>query len=192
MWQLQPKCPRNHTEKILLRRTHVHAHAPRLGPVWRLTHWDLVMQYGIIEHGQLWCNGLLPVSTHNTPHSSSSRVSYGVSIVRNLEDFDRGITASHCTFSKHKNIWVFSDIEMAQVVEIFPHKRLDTVDPKQQIQWLLITWRFKDPGHQQPVYRSSYHGIFQFPHQKGYVYNLFQNMILYVNSLRPSDAYMRQ
>ena len=69
---------------------------------------------------------------------------------------------------------------MAQVVEILPHKRLDTVAPTQQIPLLLITWWFKDPGHQQPVYRPSYHGTFQFPHHKGYVYNLFQNMILYV------------
>ena len=44
---------------------------------------------------------LYPQETH---HISPKRTSYGVSIVKNLDKFDRVITASHCTYDVIYNI----------------------------------------------------------------------------------------
>ena len=35
-----------------------------------------------------------------TPHTSPSRASYGVSVVRNMEKFDRDITTPHCSIRR--------------------------------------------------------------------------------------------
>ena len=47
------------------------------------------------------------------------------------------------------------NIEMAQVIEIFPCERQGPVYPAKSISWLLMTWRRKEPGHHQPLYWPS-------------------------------------
>ena len=54
----------------------------------------------------------------------------------------------------------FLDTEMVHVLEILPHGRQGSIYPAQSIPWLRMTWRHKEPGHQQPWYCLSYTGIF--------------------------------
>ena len=44
----------------------------------------------------------------------------------------------------------FLKTEMAQVVEILLHGRQGPVHPSWFTAWLLVTWQYKEPGHQQP------------------------------------------
>ena len=46
----------------------------------------------------------------------------------------------------------FLTTEMTQVFEILPHKRQAPVYSTYSIEWLLMTWRRKEPGHQQLWY----------------------------------------
>ena len=72
------------------------------------------------------------LETQQTPHSSPSRVSYGVSIVRIWEKIDRVITMLHC----------------------IPEKL-------GQYHLLLMPWFLASLGHQQPWYKKCcVHGPF--------------------------------
>ena len=65
-----------------------------------------VVQFITILPSALWWQqqnvNQTPNSRQQTPHTSPSRASYGVSIVRILEKIDRLITAPHCTFMSPK------------------------------------------------------------------------------------------
>ena len=61
-------------------------------------------------------------------------------------------------WEKNINVFTFSIFivfELAQVVEILPHERQGHGYPTFSILWLLMTWRCKEPGHQQAWYRPS-------------------------------------
>ena len=49
----------------------------------------------------------------------------------------------------------FLHIDMTQVVEILPQIRQGPTYSTQSISWLLMSWRRKEPGHQQPWYWPS-------------------------------------
>ena len=50
----------------------------------------------------------------------------------------------------------FRHIDLAQVVEIFPKVRREVlIYSTQSIWWVLMSWRCKEPGHQQPWYWPS-------------------------------------
>ena len=59
-------------------------------------------------------------------------------------------------FSENKNIYLhiisFLHIDMTQVVGILPSVRQGIACFTWPISWLLMTWRYKEPGHQQPRY----------------------------------------
>ena len=46
--------------------------------------------------------------------------------------------------------------EMKQLIQIIHHGRQRNADRPQTMLWLLIAWRFKEPGNQQPCYWSGY------------------------------------
>ena len=49
----------------------------------------------------------------------------------------------------------FLHINMAQVVEILPQIRQEPTYSTWSVSWLLMSWRRKEPGHQQPWYWPS-------------------------------------
>ena len=49
----------------------------------------------------------------------------------------------------------FLKIETTQVVEILPQIRQEPTNSTWSITWLLMSWRRKEPGHQQPWYWPS-------------------------------------
>ena len=57
--------------------------------------------------------------------------------------------------------------DMAQVVEILPRVRQEVTYPTYQISWLLMSWRHKEPGHQQQCYWPCWTGIIWSPYVKG-------------------------
>ena len=64
----------------------------------------------------------------------------------------------HATFfSGNKNIYLhfmsFLHMDMTQVVEILPQVRQGPTHSAKSISWLLMSWRRKEPGHQQPWYQ---------------------------------------
>ena len=66
-------------------------------------------------------------------------------------------------FKKHKTQFVsLIYIGIAQVLEILPCRRQGLVHPTKSIPWLLMSWRRKEPGHQQPWYWSYCPPIFYF------------------------------
>ena len=67
--------------------------------------------------------------------------------------------------------------DMTQVVEILPQVRQELICSTRSISRLLMCWRHKEPGHQQPWYLLRWTVLIRSPH---------------INSLRPSDAYVRQ
>ena len=71
-------------------------------------------------------------------------------------------------FRGNKNIYLhfmpFLHIDMTQVVEILPQVRPGYTYSTQSISWLLVPWRRKEPGHQQPWYWPSLTEITRSPH----------------------------
>ena len=57
----------------------------------------------------------------------------------------------------YKEKMSFLYIEIGQVIKILPAK---DVYPTKSLPWLLMTWRYKEPGHQQPCYWRSSPRIF--------------------------------
>ena len=57
--------------------------------------------------------------------------------------------------------------DMTQVVEILSHLRQELVYSTWSISWALMSWRRKEPGHQQPWYWLCWTGKIRFPHVKG-------------------------
>ena len=64
----------------------------------------------------------------------------------------------------HLLILSFLNIEMAHAVVILLDGRLGPVYHAQSIEWLLMAWRYKEQGHQQPWYWPSLSRIFWFQH----------------------------
>ena len=74
-------------------------------------------------------------------------------------------------FRREQNIYLhfmsFRCIDMAQVVEILPLVRQELIYSTWSIVWLLMPWRRKGPGHQQPWYILWRTGLIWPPHVKG-------------------------
>ena len=66
-------------------------------------------------------------------------------------------------FKKHGNIFAFS----TQVAKYIPHRRQGPIYPAWSIPWLLVSWRCKEPRHQQQLYWPSSPRIFPSQHYKG-------------------------
>ena len=58
-------------------------------------------------------------------------------------------------------------IDMTHVVKILPHVRQRPTYSMWLISWLLMTWRLKDPGHQQQWYLLCWTELIRYPHVKG-------------------------
>ena len=62
-------------------------------------------------------------------------------------------------FRGNRNIYLyfmsFLQIDMTQGVEIIPQIRQEPTYSTRSISWLLMSWRRKEPGHQQPWYWPS-------------------------------------
>ena len=56
---------------------------------------------------------------------------------------------------------------MVQVINILPPRRWEAAYPTESIPLLMMTWRCKEPGHQQLWYWPCLIIIFWFQHQKG-------------------------
>ena len=54
------------------------------------------------------------------------------------------------------NLFKISNAKMGQAPEILPCGQQGFIEPALSIPWLLITWRFREPGHQQPWYCHHY------------------------------------
>ena len=61
----------------------------------------------------------------------------------------------------------FLHTDKTQVVEIPPWVRQGPAYSTQSISWLLMSWRRKEPGHQQPWYWPSWTELTRSPHVKG-------------------------
>ena len=61
----------------------------------------------------------------------------------------------------------FLHIDTTQVIEILPQIRQGSTYSTYSISWLLMSWRRKEPGHQQPRYWPSWTEITRSPHVKG-------------------------
>ena len=75
-------------------------------------------------------------------------------------------------FRGNKNIYLhfmsFFHIDMIQVVEIHPLVRHELIYSTYSISWVPLSWRRKEPRHQQPWYWTSYTKITRSPHVKAY------------------------
>ena len=56
----------------------------------------------------------------------------------------------------------FVNAHYPQVLEILPRERRVSIHPVQLISRLLVTWRCKEPSHQQPYYWRNYPQIIRF------------------------------
>ena len=74
-------------------------------------------------------------------------------------------------FRGNKNIYLhfmsLLHIDMTQVVEILPKVRQDLTYPTQSISWVLMSWRHKELGHQQPWWLQCWIKLIRSPHVKG-------------------------
>ena len=74
-------------------------------------------------------------------------------------------------FGENINIYLhimsFLHINKTQVVEIPPRVKQGPAYWTQSISWLLMSWRRKEPGHQQPWYWPSLTELTRSPHVKG-------------------------
>ena len=61
--------------------------------------------------------------------------------------------------------------DMTQVVEFFPHVRQEPTYFTYSVSWLLMTWWWKEPGHQQPWYWPSWNEVTRSLHVKGHDIN---------------------
>ena len=62
----------------------------------------------------------------------------------------------------------FSNFDQTQAVEICPQGRQEPVCNTWSVSWLLMVWRRKEPGHQQPWYWPCLLTVFHCPHGKGW------------------------
>ena len=115
---------------------------------------DLTDDKSALVQAMAWCR---QATSHYLSQCWPRSVSpYGIirpQWVNPCHDFILGNTKRYLHFtSLLKN-------EMMQIVEILPHGRQGLVYLTRSIPWMLITWRGKEPGHQQPWYWPSFSGF---------------------------------
>ena len=69
----------------------------------------------------------------------------------------------------------FLHTDIMQVVEILPQVRQEFAYSTQSVSWVLMSWRRKEPRHQQPWYWLWWTGSILSPHVKGWMWNFQKN-----------------
>ena len=169
-------------------------HQPRPSLVqimaWRktsciITNWPLNMlrnklqsNYFAFENGvwKMWSMSRAQC-VKSTEHEDAEKVLWLIS-PRDIKYYLNPLCAKF--FRGNKYIYLhfvsFLHIDTTQIVEILPQIRQEPTYSTQSISLLLMSWRRKEPGHQQPWYWPSWTKITRSPHVKGKVGN-FQTEI---------------
>ena len=101
-----------------------------------------------------------------------------------------GGLCSKFIFKKHKNIFLFLSVlntKVDQAVEILPCVAQGAIYPAWLMQWLLMDWRRKEPGHQQLWCWPSYPVIFRLQSQRDQRYSISLGVSLNQGNVTPNQ-----
>ena len=89
-------------------------------------------------------------------------------LLNTFVDWMMSLTLYLLNFSQETKFYLwfitFLQTDMTPVVEILSHVRQELTYSTQSISWMLMSWRWKEPGHQQPWYWLCWTGIIRSLH----------------------------